>query len=196
MLGWYPRTKPSNQLQDDDMRSTHYTTAALLITLIGATRVDAQCSGNAGSCNTTHSASLTIAALVKLGMSASATTLTAPTADQVDLGAVIADAGPTFTIKANRSWTLNIRSGNPTNWTYAGSNGGVKPIGDLTWSNAVAGTYAAITATDALFTSGATASGGTAAAAFFKTNYPAGFNNVANAPGTYTLPLIFTLTAP
>ena len=112
------------------------------------------------------------------------------------MGATVADAGPTFSVKANRSWTMNIRSGNAASWTYVGSFAGVKPIGDLMWANAVAGTYAAITASDAVFTSGASSSNGTAAAAFFKTNYPAGFTNAANAPGTYSLPIIFTLTAP
>jgi hypothetical protein len=178
------------------MRLTHSIAAVVLGTIIGVGNVEAQCSGNTGTCNTTNTASVTIGALVKLGMSATTTSLTSPTADQVDVGALVADAGPTFTVKANRSWTLNIRSGNATNWTYVGSFAGVKPIGDLTWSNAVAGTYAAITATDALFTSGASASNGTAAAAFFKTNYPAGFTNAANEPGTYSLPIIFTLTAP
>jgi hypothetical protein len=171
-------------------------TIALFGTLIGAARSGAQCSGNAGSCNTTNTASVTIGALVKLGMSATTTSLTSPTADQVDLGATISDAGPTFTVKANRSWTLNIRSGNAASWTYVGANSGVKPISDLTWANAVAGTYAAITASDAVFTAGASASAGTAAAAFFKTSYPAGFTNAANAPGSYSLPIIFTLTAP
>jgi hypothetical protein len=175
------------------MRSTHSLTAVLFGTLIAIGSAEAQCSSNTGSCNTTNTASLTIGALVKLGMSSTTTSLTAPTADQVDVGATIADLGPTFTIKANRSWTMNIKSGNATNWT---STGGVKPIGDLTWSNAVAGTYAAITASDAVFTSGGTSTNGTAAAAFFKTNYPAGFTNTANAPGTYSLPIIFTLTAP
>lgn len=175
------------------MRSAHSLVAVLFGTLIVLGNAEAQCSSNTGSCNTTNTASVTIGALVKLGMSATTTSLTAPTADQVDIGAVIADVGPTFTIKANRSWTMNIRSGNATNWT---SSGGVKPIGDLTWSNAVAGTYAAITATDAPFTSGASASNGTPGAAFFKTNYTAGFTNAANAPGTYSLPIIFTLTAP
>jgi hypothetical protein len=173
------------------MRSTQSVVTVLLATLIVATRGNAQC-----SCNTSNTASVIIPALVKLGMSATTTSLTAPTADQVDLGAVIADAGPTFTVKANRSWTLNIRSGNPTNWTYVGSNSGVKSISDLTWSNAVAGSFVAITATDAVLTSGASASSGTAAAAFFKTNYPAGLANAANAPGTYSLPVVFTLTAP
>ena len=177
------------------MRSTCFT-IALCGVFVGAAQAGAQCSGNAGTCNTTNTASLLIPALVKLGMSATTTSLTAPTADQVDLGAIIADAGPTFTVKANRSWTLNIKSGNPTNWTYAGANSGVKPIGDLTWASTVGGTYAAITASDAVLSSGAGATAGAAAAAFFKTNYPAGFTNAANAPGTYTLPIVFTLTAP
>src|ERR1700687_6099262 len=132
------------------MRSIHSIAAVLFGTLIVVCNAEAQCSGNAGTCNTTNTASVTIGALVKLGMSASTTSLTSPTADQVDVGATVADAGPTFTVKANRSWTMNIKSGNPTNWTYAGANSGVKPIGDLTWASTVGGTYAAITASDAV----------------------------------------------
>ena len=117
-------------------------------------------------------------------------------ADDVDAGNVISDNGPTFTIKANRSWTLKIKSGNATNWTYVGSNAGVKPIGDLSWSTANNGTFAAITSTDATFTSGAGASNGTAAQAFFKTSWTNDFTSASNAPGTYSLPIVFTLTAP
>jgi hypothetical protein len=65
------------------------------------------------------------------------TALTDPTADDVDAGNVIPNAGPTFTIKANRSWTLKIKSQNATNWTYSGSFVGVKPIGDPAWSTAL-----------------------------------------------------------
>jgi hypothetical protein len=178
------------------MRSTQSTAAALFLSLIAIGQANAQCSGNTGTCNTSLGTSVTIGALVKLDMSASTLTLTPPTADQVDIGATVADAGPSFTIKANRSWTMNIKSGNATNWTYVGTNGGVKPIGHLTWANAVAGTYTAITASDALFTSGAASTSGTAAAVFFKTTYPAGFANAANAPGVYSMPVVFTLTAP
>ncbi|MEO8911146.1 MAG: hypothetical protein ABI408_13115 [Gemmatimonadaceae bacterium] len=166
----------------------------LIFALSGA-KASAQCSG-IGTCNTTNTTTLNIGALVKLDMSATTTSLTSPTANQVDVGATISDAGPTFTVKANRSWSLNIRSGNATNWTYAGSFAGVKSIADLTWSNAVAGSYVAITASDVLMTSGAAASGGTAAQAFFKTVIPAGFTNAANQPGSYSMPIIFTLTAP
>jgi hypothetical protein len=179
------------------MRATRSLLAAMvLVTAIGASQANAQCSGNAGTCNTVNTASVTVGTLVKLGMSSPSTSLTNPTADDVDAGNVIADAGPTFTIKANRSWTLKIKSQNATSWDYVGSNAGVKPISDLSWSNAVGGTYAAISNTDATFLSGASASNGTPAQAFFKTSWVSDFTSASNAPGTYSLPIVFTLTAP
>lgn len=178
------------------MKATRLLAAMVLGTAIGATQANAQCSGNAGTCNTTNTASVTVGALVKLGMSSTTTTLTNPTADDVDNGAVIADAGPTFTVKANRSWTLKIKSQNATNWTYAGSNSGVKPISDLQWSSASNGTFAAITNSDATLASGAGAANGVPAAVFFKTSWTNDFTSASNAPGTYTLPIVFTLTAP
>ena len=170
--------------------------AVVLSSVVGATQVNAQCSGNAGSCLTVNTASTTVNALVKLGMSATTTSITAPTADQIDIGATIADAGPTFTVKANRSWSMNIRTSNAATWTYVGSFSGAKPISDLTWSATVGGTYVAIGASDALFLSGGAATNGTAAQAFFKTVWAAGFTQPSNAPGTYSLPIVFTLSAP
>ena len=179
------------------MRATRTLLAAMVLgTAIGASQANAQCSGNAGTCNTTNTASVTVGALVKLGMTTSATALTNPTADDVAAGNVLADAGPSFTIKANRSWTLKIKSQNAASWSYVGSNAGVKPIGDLAWSTAAGGTFAAITAADATFTSGASSTNGTAAQAFFKTSWANDFTSASNAPGTYSLPIVFTLTAP
>jgi hypothetical protein len=179
------------------MNATRFLIAALVLgSVVSASQVDAQCSGNAGGCNTVNTASATVNALVKLGMSATTTTLSAPTADQVEIGATLADAGPTFTVKANRSWTLNIRTSNAATWTYVGTQGGTKPISDLTWANAAAGTYVGISSTDALFLSGAAATNGTAAQAFFKTVWAAGFTQPSNAPGTYSLPVVFSLSAP
>lgn len=95
------------------MNATRFLMAAVVLgSVVGASQVNAQCSGNNGSCNTSNTASVTVNALVKLGMSASPTTLTSPTADQVEVGATIADQGPTFTIKANRGWNLNIKTTN------------------------------------------------------------------------------------
>lgn len=179
------------------MKATRTILAAMVLgTVIGASQANAQCTGNAGTCNSTNTASVTVGALVKLGMSSATTTLTNPTADDVDAGNVIADAGPSFTIKANRSWTLKIKSQNAASWTYVGSNSGVKPISDLTWATSAGGSYAAITNTDATFTSGAGASNGVAAQAFFKTSWLNDFTSASNAPGTYSLPIVFTLSAP
>ena len=178
------------------MKATRFLLTAMVLAAVGATQANAQCSGNAGSCNTTNTASVTVCALDKLGMSSATTSLTNPTADDVDAGNVIADAGPSFTIKANRSWTLKIKSGNATNWTYVGSNSGVKPIGDLAWSTSAGGSFAAITASDATFASGAGASNGASAQAFFRTSWLSDFTSASNAPGTYSLPIVFTLTAP
>jgi hypothetical protein len=157
------------------MNATRFLLAAMVLgSAISVNQADAQCTGNAGSCNTTNTASVSVNALVKLGMSSVTTSLSSPTADQIEAGATIADAGPSFTVKANRSWTLN----------------------DLTWSNAAAGTFVGISPTDAPFLSGASATNGTAAQAFFRTVWAAGFTQPSNAPGTYSLPVVFTLSAP
>jgi hypothetical protein len=179
------------------MSATRYLLAAMVLgSAISANQANAQCSGNAGGCLTVNTASATVNALVKLGMSGTTSTLSSPTADQIETGALLADAGPTFTIKANRSWTLNIRTSNAATWTYVGTLGGTKPISDLLWSNAAAGTYVGIGATDALFLSGAAATNGTLAQAFFKTMWAAGFTQPSNAPGVYSLPIVFSLSAP
>src|ERR1700716_1257414 len=116
------------------MNATRNLLAAMVLgTAISATQANAQCSGNLGTCNTVNTASVSVGALVKLGMTTTTTSLTAPTADEIDVGAVIPDLGPVFSIKANRSWTLKIKSQNATNFTYAGSSSGVKPISDLAW---------------------------------------------------------------
>jgi hypothetical protein len=184
-------------LEQLEMNATRFLLAATVLgSALCVTQANAQCSGNAGSCNTTNTASVSVNALVKLGMSATTTSLTSPTADQIEVGANIADAGPSFTIKANRSWSLNLKTTNPASWTYVGSFGGTKPISDLTWSNAVAGTFVGLSSADALVTSGAGASNGAAAQVFFRTVWAAGFTQPSNAPGVYSLPVVFTLSAP
>jgi hypothetical protein len=181
------------------MKATRFLLAAMVLgTAIGASQANAQCSGNAGTCNTTNTASVVVGNLVKLGMSSATTTLSNPTADQIDAGTSLDNAGPTFSVKANRSWTLKIKAAPAVAglWDYVGSNSGQKPIGDLAWATSAGGTYTAISASDATFASNASASNGAAAQAFFRTSWSNDFTNVGNAPGTYSLPIVFTLTAP
>lgn len=170
--------------------------AMVLVTALDSSQANAQGCVGVGSCNATNTASVSVGALVKLDMSSATTSLTAPSADDLDAGAVLQDAGPSFTIKANRSWTMKIKSGNATNWTYVGSNSGVKPIGDLAWATAAGGTYTAITSSDATFASGASATNNGSAAAFFRTTWSNDFSSASNAEGTYSLPIVFTLSAP
>src|ERR1700687_2165433 len=107
------------------MNATRFLMAAVVLaSVIGANQANAQCSSALGSCNTTNTASVTVNALVKLDMGSTTTSLTSPTVAQVEAGALIADPGPTFTVKANRSWTLNIKTTNPSLWTYVGTLGG------------------------------------------------------------------------
>ncbi|MDQ6690167.1 MAG: hypothetical protein M3Z18_06620 [Gemmatimonadota bacterium] len=180
------------------MKATRSLLAAMVLgTAIGASQANAQTScGGIGTCNQTNTASVAVPALVKMTMSSLTTSLTSPSANDIDAGAVIANVGPTFTIKANRSWTLKIKSVNAVDWTYVGSNAGVKPISDLAWSTSAGGTYAAITNSDVTFASGASATNSGAAAAFFKTTWIADFASQANVEGTYSLPIMFTLSAP
>ena len=179
------------------MKATRSLLAAMVLgTAICASQASAQNCGGIGSCNLTNTASVSVGALVKLTMSSATTSLTAPSANDLDGGAILADIGPTFTIKANRSWTLKIKTSNATNFSYTGSNTGVKPIGDLAWATTSGGTYVAITNSDATFASGAAATNSGSAAAFFKTTWVADFASPANVEGTYTLPIVFTLSAP
>ncbi|HUQ99725.1 MAG TPA: hypothetical protein VM166_09745 [Gemmatimonadaceae bacterium] len=179
------------------MKATRIILAAMVLgTAIGASQANAQsCASSAGSCTTTNTASVTVGTMVKLDLGSATTALTAPTPAQIEAGATIANAGPTFAIKANKGWTLKIKSLNPTNWTYTGSDAGVKSISDLLWSNALAGTYAPITASDVTFSSGAKTSG-TNQAIYFETVWAAGMALASNAPGQYDLPIQFTLSAP
>src|ERR1700675_999361 len=75
---------------NQSMNATRFLLAAMVLgTAIAGNQASAQCSGNAGSCFTTNTASATVNALVKLGMGGVATTLTSPTADQIEIGASI-----------------------------------------------------------------------------------------------------------
>ena len=179
------------------MKATRSLLAAMVLgTAICAGQANAQSCGGINSCNLTNTASVSVGALVKLGMSSATTLLTNPTGD--DLGAApIPNDGPSFTIKANRSWTLKIKSTSAATWTYVGSDAGVKPIGDLAWSTAAGGTFVAITGTDATFTSGASSTNGVfGTGVLSRTSWTSDFTSASNAPGTYSLPIVFTLSAP
>jgi hypothetical protein len=176
-------------------RKTLFTTLTVALSILGAGSVSAQSCSGTNSCTVTSTASVAVPALVDLNVSgAGAITLTPPTA--ADFGSAVQDNGPTFTVKANRSWSLAVHTTAVTNWTYAGGNGGVKPITDLTWSNTAGGAYVAITGTAASIVTAQAKTNSASPTIFFKTLYPAAFDDNRNSAGTYSIPLVFTLSAP
>lgn len=176
---------------------SRYIVAAMIVgSAVSAIPAAAQCSGS-DSCSTTNTASVTVGALVNLDMSSATTSLTSPLVADLAAG-FVANNGPTFTVHANQDWTLSVKAAasNPTNWSYTGTKSGVKPIGDLTWADAVDGTFAALTGSNAEVASGATSTDDTAVAVFFKTVYSSDYSSANNRPGVYSLPVVFTLSAP
>lgn len=182
---------------DSQVNVTRFITAAVLVgSAFGAIPAAAQCSGSE-SCSTTNTASVTVGALVKLEMSATTTSLTSPVVADLATG-YVADVGPTFVVHANQDWTMSIKAAasNPTNWSYVGSKSGVKPIGDLMWATDEAGDFAALTSSNATVASGASSTDDTGVSLFFHTVYSSDYSSANNRPGVYSLPVVFTLSAP
>ncbi|HET9438800.1 MAG TPA: hypothetical protein VFO52_01440 [Longimicrobiales bacterium] len=174
-------------------------TAVLAVALMmAATTAEAQmCTANsAAGCSINTTARVTVPAMVELMVSgAGNVALTAPT--MFDLGTgYVQDAGPAISVRSNRAWTLSVHTTAATNWTYAGTESGVKPISDLTWSNTATGTYSAITTSAAAIVSNQARTNAGAPTVFFRTLYSADLSAASNAAGDYSIPLVFTLTAP
>ncbi len=179
------------------MIGSRYIVAAMIVgSAVGAIPAAAQCSGS-GSCSTTNTASVTVGALVQLEMSSTTTSLTSPVVADLAAG-FVADVGPSFVVHANQDWTMSIKAAasNPANWTYVGTKGGVKPIGDLTWAVAADGTFVALTGSNATVASSASSTDDTAVDLFFQTVYSSDYSSLNNRPGVYSLPVVFTLSAP
>lgn len=128
-------------------------------------------------------------------MSSATTSLTPPVVADLAAG-YVADVGPTFTVHANQDWTMSVKSDNATEWDYTGTKSGVKLIGDLTWSVAALGTFAALTASNATVASSESSTDDTAVSLFFRTVYSSNYAAAKNRPGVYSLPVVFTLSAP
>lgn len=170
--------------------------AFTLVLAFTPARALAQCtaSGNGGSCTVASSASMTAGRVIRMQMSATSTTLTAPTATDFDAG-FNSTTGPTLTISANAAWRLYIRSTTAV-WSATNTSPGApartnKPVGDLRWSTNAAGPFVALTTADANLAAG-TATASTANTLFFRTAYAW----TLDTPGDYGLTLVLSLTSP
>lgn len=161
-----------------------------------ASSARAQCtaSGGPASCNLPGSVSMTAGRVIRLQLSATSTSLTAPTAADFDAG-VNSTSGPTLTVSANASWRLYVRSSTAL-WSATNTSPGApartdKPAADLRWSTNAGGPFVALTTTDANLVAGA-ATASSATTLYFQTLY----SWLLDTPGDYGLTLVLSLTSP
>ncbi len=140
------------------------------------------CDGGA-TCSLSVSATATMNSVARLSISTATTTLTTPTSSDFGTAAGVSTSGPTITVKANTGYTLTASTA--SSWSGTGNNG--KPLTDLKMS-VNSGSVVAIGQV-------AHTSTGTAG-----TTYTIGYNTIYNwavdTPGTYSLVVNYTLTAP
>ncbi len=156
----------------------------------------AQCTaaGAPAICSLPGSVTMTAGRVIRLQLSATSTTLTAPTLAHFDAG-LNTSAGPTLTVSANASWRLYLRSSTAL-WSAVTTSPGAparadKPAGDLRWSTNAGGPFVALTTTDANLLSGS-ATAAAASTLYFETLY----SWVLDTPGDYGLTLVLSLTSP
>ena len=169
-------------------------TAALLA--LAPSTVLAQCTvaGSPSSCGLPGSASITAGRVIRLQMTATSTTLTAPTAADFDAG-FNSTTGPTLTVSSNSSWQLYVRSATPF-WSSTTTSPGAparadKPVEDLKWSTNSGGPFVSLTAADANLLVGVATAADTRTL-YFQTAY----SWLLDTPGDYGLTLVLSLTAP
>lgn len=145
--------------------------------------------GSTGTCSINVSSSLTIPTIIRLTVN-DTTTLSSPTDAIYTTGSVV-NTGPTATIRSNTTWTLTVAAAAAT-WTATGAGARVnKPAGDLQWSTSAGGPFVPMTTSVATVATGSRGSSN-AQQLYYKTLW----NILVDGPGTYTLTLIYTATAP
>ena len=195
---------------------------ALLIVALAPGRSFAQtCQATAPSgaptCNTVLNAQATVAHLLQLTVSGGAqTTLAPPVVTSYDSSAAagspdaypVGATGPALTVKANRGWQLTIKAQNayftfskdatyglcrPGDATGTCTASSSSPLGksavDLAWSLNAATSFAGLTTTAATVSSNTTGSSATNTI-YFRTKWL----YASDVPGTYVLPVVYTVT--
>jgi hypothetical protein len=148
-------------------------------------------------CSTTGTSlgvTINISRAVLVTLSPGSTTLAPPTVADYNAG-YAATTGPTATVKANTAWTLSISSATAT-WSAVDTQTEParvgKPASDLLWSATAGGTFVGLTTTPVQISAGTLTGTGTPVTLFYRANYAW----TLDTPGNYTLPVVFTLTAP
>ena len=168
----------------------HTVRSALVMALLMALGLGSPPPARAQTCNTAGcsvntTVSVAVATVQKLSLSATATALTAPTITQLDVTPV-ADNGPSVTGKANVPFSVTIST--PSGFT---TPSGAKVASDVSWSLASNGTFTALSSTGANVIHVTGPGGNQTVSIFYHTLW-----RTTNAPGAYSLQIVYTLTEP
>lgn len=106
-------------------------------------------------------------------------------------------AANTLAVTSNKSWTVSLKA-NTAAFAFTPSAGDPdpsKPAGNLSYKVSTSGTYVPVTTSNVAVKSGS--KGGTATSGnSFIMDYQLTSNLAQDPPGTYTLAIVYTLTAP
>lgn len=140
------------------------------------------------NCTVAHTVSATAPAILKLTLSQTTTTLTAPGEADFDAAAGVNDLSSfTVNVKSNKTASATIHTA-AANWT--GPAGTTKAIGDLRWSISGGAPFTALTGTGATVV--ASAKGDRGETISWNTLW----HLATDEPGVYSLPVTFTLVVP
>jgi hypothetical protein len=174
-------------------RLVRFAAVAAAVALPAVVQAQLSCNANGGAasnCSVDAVATLTIPSLATVTIPTEAITLDGSGITSFTTLQYLPGAFGDVVVSANRAYTLTIGSA-PT-FTTAGA--GVRGRETLEYSVDGGTNFVAMTAGAALLGGGATAS--TSTPLQFRAVVPAGASNPANAPGSYTLDVVFLLTTP
>ena len=137
------------------------------------------------NCSVNTAVKVTVPTIIKLDVTDSLTTAAAPTSADFDSAYQIVATTVAINMKSNTTSTLSVKAGS-ANWSGPYN----KAAGDLSWTADAGTTYTPMT------TSAATVGTGVAGNNPFTVGYKIAWSYANDVPGTYTLPVVFTATAP
>jgi hypothetical protein len=178
------------------MRSTRVAIGALIAMMPAGLRAQS-CSvtGTSGKCSPDISLSIPATimnpALLSFMVSPPTTlTATATVTDMDDVDGMATGSIATITVQGNRTWSISV-NGNSALWTATGGAWASKPVSDLRWSLTPTGVSTAASTTASTLMTG-NPSSGTPINVYFRPVV----HWLTDKPGTYTMGVTFTITAP
>ena len=148
------------------------------------------------TCNVSTTLSMTVPSIMQLTLGGTTVSLERPANIDAFSAAGLdttITTGPTFSVRSNRSYRVQI-SANAANFSHTAQSGAAtyaKPLTDLGWT-VNAGSYVAITQTPADIGSGDAVNSSANKTVSYRTFY----DITKDQPGTYSLGVTFTLVAP